>query len=148
MRKCANISPYMKRPLVIYDYATAPFWISWYMWKIWFSFLSVFLVRWVTNLGTNKAAFLHDRYIETHRNIHKFVLYTQSSKLILWHLLSVLYITYLMMPRWIGEVLKGGNWSIPLIALLSYTQKHSSTHAENKERSKGGTGYVVFMLPK
>jgi hypothetical protein len=25
MRKCANISPYMKRPLVIYDFATAPF---------------------------------------------------------------------------------------------------------------------------
>ncbi len=28
MRKCANISPYMRRPLVIYDFATAPFWIS------------------------------------------------------------------------------------------------------------------------
>jgi hypothetical protein len=25
MRKCANISPYMRRPLVIYDFATAPF---------------------------------------------------------------------------------------------------------------------------
>ncbi len=24
MRKCANISPYMRRPLVIYDFATAP----------------------------------------------------------------------------------------------------------------------------
>jgi hypothetical protein len=24
-RKCANISPYMRRPLVIYDFATAPF---------------------------------------------------------------------------------------------------------------------------
>jgi hypothetical protein len=23
MRKCANISPYMRRPLVIYDFATA-----------------------------------------------------------------------------------------------------------------------------
>jgi hypothetical protein len=23
--KCANISPYMRRPLVIYDFATAPF---------------------------------------------------------------------------------------------------------------------------
>ncbi len=41
MRKCANISPYMRRPLVIYDFATAPFWISLYMRKIWFSFLSV-----------------------------------------------------------------------------------------------------------
>ncbi len=25
MRKCANISPYMRRQLVIYDFATAPF---------------------------------------------------------------------------------------------------------------------------
>jgi hypothetical protein len=25
MRKCANISLYMRRPLVIYDFATAPF---------------------------------------------------------------------------------------------------------------------------
>jgi hypothetical protein len=25
MRKCENISPYMRRPLVIYDFATAPF---------------------------------------------------------------------------------------------------------------------------
>ncbi len=39
--KCANISPYMRRPLVIYDFATAPFWISLYLMKIWFSFVSV-----------------------------------------------------------------------------------------------------------
>ncbi len=38
MRK---FSPCMRRPLVIYDFATAPFWISLYMRKIWFSFLSV-----------------------------------------------------------------------------------------------------------
>ncbi len=36
MRKCANI-----RPLFIYDFATAPFWISLYMRKMWISFLSV-----------------------------------------------------------------------------------------------------------
>jgi hypothetical protein len=41
MRKCPNISPYIRRPLVIYDFATAPLWISRYMRKIWFSFLSV-----------------------------------------------------------------------------------------------------------
>ncbi len=41
MGKCANISPYMRRPLVINDFATAPLWISLYMRKIWFSFLSV-----------------------------------------------------------------------------------------------------------
>ncbi len=43
MRKCANISPYMRRPLVIYHFATAPFWITWYIRKIWVSFLSVYL---------------------------------------------------------------------------------------------------------
>jgi hypothetical protein len=32
----------MRRPLVIYDFATAPFWISLYMRKILFSFLSVY----------------------------------------------------------------------------------------------------------
>ncbi len=42
MRKCENISPYMRRPLVIYGFATAPLWISLYMRKIWFSFLSVY----------------------------------------------------------------------------------------------------------
>ncbi len=41
MRKYANISPFMRRPLVIYNYATAPFWISSFMRKIWFPFLSV-----------------------------------------------------------------------------------------------------------
>ncbi len=35
MRKCGNISLYMRRPLVIYDFATAPLWISLYMRKIW-----------------------------------------------------------------------------------------------------------------
>ncbi len=34
-----------RRPLVIYDFATAPFWISSYMRKIWFSFLSVYNVH-------------------------------------------------------------------------------------------------------
>jgi len=42
MRKCANIKSYMRRPLVIYDFATVPFWISGYMRKILFSFLSVY----------------------------------------------------------------------------------------------------------
>ncbi len=43
MRKCANISLYMRRPLVTYDFfATAPFWISLCMRTILFSFLSVY----------------------------------------------------------------------------------------------------------
>jgi len=38
MRKCANIIPYMRRPLVIYDFAPDPFGISLYKRKIFFSF--------------------------------------------------------------------------------------------------------------
>ncbi len=38
MRKCTNISPYVRRPLVIYDFASDPFWISLYMRKILFLF--------------------------------------------------------------------------------------------------------------
>ncbi len=41
MRECANIQSYIRRPLVIFDFSTAPFWISLYMRKIQFSFLSV-----------------------------------------------------------------------------------------------------------
>ncbi len=37
MRKYFHIL-YMRRPLVIYDFATAPLWISLYTRKIWFSF--------------------------------------------------------------------------------------------------------------
>jgi hypothetical protein len=33
MGKCANISPFMRRPLVIYDFATAPFRISLYIYE-------------------------------------------------------------------------------------------------------------------
>jgi hypothetical protein len=40
-KKCVNISPYMRRPLVIYGFATAPLWISLYMRKIDFFFISV-----------------------------------------------------------------------------------------------------------
>ncbi len=41
MRKCANIKSYLRRPSVIYDFATAPFWISLYVWKFFFFFFSV-----------------------------------------------------------------------------------------------------------
>ncbi len=37
----AVANSYMRRPLVIYDFATAPFWIFLYMKKKFFSFLSV-----------------------------------------------------------------------------------------------------------
>jgi hypothetical protein len=43
MRKCATIYSYMRMQLVIYDFATASFWISLNMRKIWFYFLSVYL---------------------------------------------------------------------------------------------------------
>ncbi len=48
MRKWANISPYMRSQLVIYDFATAPFWISLNTRKILFYFLSVW---WPTPLS-------------------------------------------------------------------------------------------------
>ncbi len=41
MGKYLRISSYMKKPLLIYDFATAPLWISLYMRKILFYFLSV-----------------------------------------------------------------------------------------------------------
>ncbi len=49
MRKCANIFPYMRRQFIIYDFATASFWISLYMRKIWFSFFSVYGIRNITD---------------------------------------------------------------------------------------------------
>ncbi len=45
MRKCANIQSYMRRPLVMYDFATAPFWIFLCMGKFCFIFLSVQAVQ-------------------------------------------------------------------------------------------------------
>jgi hypothetical protein len=41
MKKCKNISPYMRRPLDIYDYATAPLWISEFPY-IWGNFYFLF----------------------------------------------------------------------------------------------------------
>ncbi len=44
--KYLRISSYIRKPFLIYDFATAPFWISLYMRKIWFSFLSVYSWSW------------------------------------------------------------------------------------------------------
>ncbi len=41
MGKYLRISSYIRKPFLIYDFATDPLWISLYMRKIWFSFLSV-----------------------------------------------------------------------------------------------------------
>ncbi len=38
MGKYLRISPYIRKPYLIYDFATAPIWISLFMRKIWFSF--------------------------------------------------------------------------------------------------------------
>ncbi len=43
MGKYLRISSYIRKPFLIYDFATAPLWISLYMRKIWFSFLIVCL---------------------------------------------------------------------------------------------------------
>ena len=42
-----RISSYIRNPSLIYDFATAPFWISLNIRKIWFSFLSVCTVLWI-----------------------------------------------------------------------------------------------------
>ncbi len=42
MTKYLRISSYISKPFLVYDFATAPFWISLYMRKILFSFLSVY----------------------------------------------------------------------------------------------------------
>jgi hypothetical protein len=41
MGKYLRISSYIRKPFLIYDFETAPLWISFYMRKMWFSFLSV-----------------------------------------------------------------------------------------------------------
>jgi hypothetical protein len=38
-----NISSYIRKAFLIYDFPTVPLWISLYMSKIWFSFLSVYM---------------------------------------------------------------------------------------------------------
>ncbi len=55
MGKYLRISSYIKKPFLIYDFATAPLWISLSMRKIWLSFLSVQRLR---------IYFLHCRYLE------------------------------------------------------------------------------------
>ncbi len=44
-RKYLPISSYIRKPFLIDDCATAPLWISLYMRKIWFSFLSVYITN-------------------------------------------------------------------------------------------------------
>ncbi len=41
MNKYLHISSYIRKPFLVYDFATAPVWISLHMRKIYFSFLSV-----------------------------------------------------------------------------------------------------------
>jgi hypothetical protein len=47
MTKYLRISSYIRKPFLIYDFATAPLWISLYIRKIWFSFSSVW--HWIHN---------------------------------------------------------------------------------------------------
>ncbi len=44
MIKYLRISSYVRKPFLIYDFATAPIWISLYLRKILFSFLSVYYI--------------------------------------------------------------------------------------------------------
>jgi hypothetical protein len=50
MRKCTNI-PYMRRALIVYDFETAPFWISLYMRT--FFFISV---GYLASVSASKSA--------------------------------------------------------------------------------------------
>ncbi len=46
MGKYLRISSYIRKPFLIYDFATAPLWISLYKRKIWIPFLSVYVILW------------------------------------------------------------------------------------------------------
>jgi hypothetical protein len=71
MRKCANISPYMRRPLVIYDFETAAFGISLYMRKILFSFLSVYWrIKLFSAFGIPNKKILETRKLESFNGTH------------------------------------------------------------------------------
>ncbi len=66
MRKCAIIYSFMRRPLVIYDFPPDPFWISLYMRKIFFSFLTMMnsdLFYYQTGLWNRRVKTVH-----VHRN--------------------------------------------------------------------------------
>jgi hypothetical protein len=56
MRKCANISPYMRRLLVIYNFASAPFSISLYMRRVFFLFYHFGKRRTLPTTGTFDVA--------------------------------------------------------------------------------------------
>ncbi len=51
MTKYLRIYSYIRKPFLIYDFATTPFWISLYTRKIVFSFLSVYVVTSVQGVG-------------------------------------------------------------------------------------------------
>jgi hypothetical protein len=59
------IYSYIRKPFLIYDLATVPLWISLYMRKIWFSFLSV------------QADILHNFQNGCH-NVHQYLLGPQD----------------------------------------------------------------------
>ncbi len=52
MVKYLHISPYIRKPFLTYDLATAPFWISLYMRKIWFSILFIHVFSWLYSRDT------------------------------------------------------------------------------------------------
>jgi hypothetical protein len=46
LKKYLRISSYIRKPFLIYEFATAPFWISLYIRKIWFFFISEWWMSW------------------------------------------------------------------------------------------------------
>ncbi len=69
MGKYFRISSYIRKPFLIYDFATAPLWISLHMRKIWFSFLSV-----------QSAYTRYERYIYFEVRLHPQTLLAKISK--------------------------------------------------------------------
>ncbi len=86
MGKYFRISSFIRKPFLIYDFATVPLWISLYMRKIFFSFLSVQLLTEVhlyhrctfsCNLNFSYSAIKVDRtfcFVSLLWNVHSFVL--------------------------------------------------------------------------
>ncbi len=90
MGKYLRFDPYIRKPFLIYDFATAPLWISLYMKKIFFSFLLVYTREYLYILREEKE---EDLVFQLHLRPHVSTRYSDSSILLymLVKLLSSIY---------------------------------------------------------
>jgi hypothetical protein len=90
MTKYLRIFSYIRKPFLICDFATAPIWISLYMRKIIFSFLSV---QWYTYCGTNSATTsVKGRLTVERRTTGPFVSFSFGVPLYFWHRCRYIFI--------------------------------------------------------